>query len=556
MAMHLLRLILPLSLLAPLAGAQEALPVTGLPSEDPVVQEILNTEDVQVMDHLTELSEGIGPRLTSSDNLTEACQWAAERFRAWGLQNVRLEEWGTFPVGYNRRVMEGRMTAPFKRRLDFASSAWAAGTDGMQEGPVRIAPANAAQLEEARGNFAGTWVLVANTRPRFDGPEDSDDFRDQLGRFFDEEGIHGIMRASRNERVRTGGNYRISSDNLPTRVSVQLPREQWQEMYRLAEAGEEVRAGFDIEVEFVPGPIPLYNVIAEIPGETDELVIIGAHIDSWDGARGAQDNGTGTATTMEAARLLAAAGITPKRTIRFMLWSGEEQGLLGSRAYIEQHPEEMDRISCVLVHDGGTNACSGIYATAGMMPMFGEVFAPILAHYADHEDSNLRFRLREVPSLPRGIGSDHDAYLAASNPAPGFFWDQRGETSYGFIHHTQNDHIEFARPDYQDFTTRVVASAAWRFANAEQAVPRADMFGAPRKRLGFRVAADGVSVESLTSGGKAEAAGLQAGDKIVQVDGAAISNRGELRAAIRATGEVTEVVVQRGIEEIVFRIEW
>ena len=554
--MHPLRLLLPLSLLAPLAGAQEALPVTGLPAEDPVVQEILNTVDIQVMDHLEELSEGIGPRLTSSDSLTEACQWAAERFRAWGLQNVRLEEWGTFPVGFNRRVMEGRMTAPFKRRLDFASSAWAAGTDGMQEGPVLLAPANAAQLEESKGKFGGAWVLVANTRPRFDGPEDSDDFRDQLGRFFDEEGIHGIMRASRNERVRTGGNYRISADNLPTRVSVQLPREQWQEMYRLTEAGEEVRVGFDIEVEFVPGPIPLYNVIAEIPGETDELVIIGAHIDSWDGARGAQDNGTGTSTTMEAARLLAATGITPKRTIRFMLWSGEEQGLLGSRAYIEQHPEEMDRISCVLVHDGGTNACSGIYATAGMMPMFEEVFAPILAHYANHEDENLRFRLREVPSLPRGIGSDHDAYLAAPNPAPGFFWDQRGETSYGFIHHTQNDRIEFARPDYQDFTTRVVASAAWRFANADQAVPRGDMMGAPRKRLGFRVAADGVSVESLTSNGKAEAAGLKAGDKIVQIDGASIANRDELRAAIRDTGDVTEVVVQRGIEEIVFRIEW
>ncbi|MCH2100723.1 MAG: M20/M25/M40 family metallo-hydrolase [Planctomycetes bacterium] len=553
--MRFLRLLLPLSLLAPLAAAQEVLPVTGLPTEDPVVLEILNTEDIQVMEHLAELSEGIGPRLTSSDSLTEACQWAAKRFRAWGLQNVRLEEWGTFPVGYNRRVMEGRMTTPYKRRLVFASEAWTAGTDGMEEGAVLIAPSNTEQLEAARGKFGGAWVLVTNTRPRFDGPEDSEDFRDRLGQFLDEEGILGIVRASRNERVRTGGNYRISTEDIPSRTSVTLPREQWQEMFRLTESGEDVRAGFDIEVEFVPGPIPLYNVIAEIPGETDELVIVGAHIDSWDGARGAQDNGTGTSTTMEAARLLASSGIKPKRTIRFMLWSGEEQGLLGSRAYIEQNPEEMSRISCVLVHDGGTNACSGLYATPGMMPMFEEVFAPIMAHYADHKDENLRFRLREVDRLPRGIGSDHDAYLTATNPAPGFFWDQRGETSYGFIHHTQNDIIEHARADYQDFTTRVVASAAWRFANTEQAVPRTDMFGAPRKRLGFRVSGDGITVESLTPGGKAEAAGIQVGDKVVKIDKTSISSRNDLRAAMRATSESTEVVVLRDLGEIVFLIK-
>lgn len=552
--MRALRFLLPLLLATPTLVAQEALPVTGLPSEDSVSAEILSTDDIQVMNHLIELSEGIGPRLTSSDSLTEACEWAADRFREWGLQNVRLEEWGTFPVGFNRRVMEGRITAPFKRRLEFASRAWSAGTDGPQEGPVLLAPANDDQLAAARGRFHGAWVLVSNTRPRFDS--DGDDFRDRLGRFLDEEGILGTLSASRNEFTRTSGNYRIDPDNLPTRVAITLQRSAWQELYALLEAGSDVQASFDIEVEFVPGPIPLYNVIAEIPGETDELVIVGAHIDSWDGARGAQDNGTGTATTMEAARLLASSGQRPKRTIRFMLWSGEEQGLLGSRAYIEQHPEEMDRISCVLVHDGGTNACSGIYATPGMMPMFEEIFAPILGYSEQLDDANLRFRLREVPSLPRGIGSDHDAYLAAANPAPGFFWDQRGETSYGFIHHTQNDTLTYVREDYQEYTSRVVATAAWRFANAAQAVPRDDMMAAPPKRLGLRVGDDGVSVASLTEGGKAAAAGLKVGDKIVQIDGRAIANRDALRGAMRRTGDSTELVVQRGIEEIIFRIDW
>jgi hypothetical protein len=552
--MNFLRLLLPLALLAPTAVAQESLPLTGLPIEDRVVHEILHTEDIQVMDHLNELSEGIGPRLTSSDSLTEACHWAADRLRGWGLENVRLEEWGTFPVGYNRRVMDGRMTVPSKRRLVFASAAWGAGTDGMEEGPVLLAPANAEELEAARGKFGGAWVLISNQRPRFD--TDGDDFRSQLGNFLDAEGVHGILRAGRGELVHTGGNYRIDANNLPTRVSITLLREQWQEMFNLIEAGEAVRAGFDIDVEFVPGPIPQYNVIAEIPGETDELVIIGGHIDSWDGARGAQDNGTGTSTTLEAARLLAQSGVKPKRTIRFMLWSGEEQGLLGSRAYIAAHPEEAERISCVLVHDGGTNACAGIYATAGMMPMFEEVFAPIIEHYADHEDETLRFRMRQVDSLPRGIGSDHDAYLTAATPTPGFFWDQRGQTSYGFIHHTQNDTIEHVRADYQEFTSRVVASAAWRFANAEQKVPRADMFGAPRKLLGVRVADDGVTIASLTEGGKAELAGLKAGDKIVQIDDSKISDRAGLRDAMSNTGESTQLIVVRGVEEIVFRVDW
>jgi carboxypeptidase Q len=552
--MNRLRLLLPLVLLAPTAAAQDSLPLTGLPVDDRVVHEILHTEDIQVMNHLNELSEGIGPRLTSSDSLTEACHWAADRLRGWGLKNVRLEEWGTFPVGYNRRVMDGRMTMPSKRRLVFASTAWGAGTDGMEEGPVLLAPANAEELEAARDKFGGAWVLISNQRPRFG--TDGDDFRSQLGNFLDTEGVHGILRAGRGELVRTSGNYRIDANNLPTRVSITLLREQWQEMFNLLEEGEEVRAGFDIDVEFVPGPIPQYNVIAEIPGETDELVIIGGHIDSWDGARGAQDNGTGTSTTLEAARLLAQSGVKPKRTIRFMLWSGEEQGLLGSRAYIAAHPEEAARISCVLVHDGGTNACAGIYATEGMMPMFEEVFAPIIAHYADHEDETLRFRMRKVDRLPRGIGSDHDSYLTAATPTPGFFWDQRGQTSYGFIHHTQNDTIQYARADYQEFTSRVVASAAWRFANAEQMVPRADMFGAPRKLLGVRVSDDGITIASLTDGGKAEQAGLKAGDKIVQIDDNKVTDRASLRDAMKGTGESTQLIVMRGVEEIVFRVDW
>src|SRR5262249_41177993 len=162
------------------------------------------------------------------------------------------------------------------------------------------------------------------------------------------------IRSSGGELILTGGSSRVEWDKLPTRVSVTMLASQHKKIVDLLKAGKEVQLTIDLKVEFKKGPIKVYNVIAELPGteKPDELVIAGGHSDSWDGARGTTDNGTGVSTTLEAARLLTKAGAKPKRTIRFMLWSGEEQGLLGSRAYIKAHPEETEKISCVLVHDG------------------------------------------------------------------------------------------------------------------------------------------------------------------------------------------------------------
>jgi carboxypeptidase Q len=524
------------------------LPNTGLPAQDSVVDQIFAVEEIQAMDHLSELVDGIGPRLTSSDNLTEACEWAADRFNEWGLQNVRLEEWGTFPVGFNRRVMKGRMTAPHKQALVFTTNAWSQGTDGPTAGPVKLAP-SAEEMEGDGSAYAGSWLL-SSSRPRFGS--DATSKGAQVARFVEANGCLGVLYPGRGELVHTGGRSRIDFDNLPTGLGIQLLRSQWTEMHEILDAGGEVAAEFDLDYEFKRGPIPLYNVIAEIPGESDELVIIGGHIDSWDGARGAQDNGTGTCTTMEAARLLSSMGVKPKRTIRFMLWSGEEQGLLGSKGYIAQHPEEMDKISCVLVHDGGTNACAGIYATPAMELMFQEVFAPIIHHTHKLDNTDLHFSLRNVQSLPRGIGSDHDSYLAAANPAPGFFWDQRGETSYGYIHHTQNDTYEEAEEEYQNYTSRVVASAAWRFANASTMVPRDDMMGPKPKRMGVFLADDGITVERLSPNGLATTAGLKKGDKLISIGEASIKGRNDLRRAMRKIEGKVDVVINRGKKKMTF----
>ncbi|KAA3605691.1 MAG: M20/M25/M40 family metallo-hydrolase [Planctomycetota bacterium] len=538
----------------------EHYPLTGLPVEDEVVAAIVQEaeQNGQVTTILEELVIGIGPRLTSSKKLTEACQWAADRFEEWGLQNVRLEEWGTFPVGYDRRFWEGRLIQPIKRPITFGFHAWTPGTDGPVRGTVKAGPRNPEELEAMRGTLAGAWVLIGGTPPRF-GRDDSS-FASTLGNFLDQEGIAGVLRPTRTELIHTGGNHRIDFENLPTRLQLNLHREDAKLMHRLLEEGKPVELEIDIAVQFSPGPVPLYNVIAEIPGseKPEELVIFGGHLDSWDGARGAQDNGTGSATTMEAARILGKLGVKPKRTIRFMLWSGEEQGLLGSRKYIEQNLEENQRISAVIVHDGGTNALVGIAATPAMEPMFEEVFAPVTTMAAEDGDEETSFAVRPVASLPYGIGSDHDAYLR--HGVPGFFWQQSGKAKYSYVHHTQHDTFANAVQNYQHYSAKVVAISAWRLANAEGMVPREGMLqernSRPRRSLGVFLEDGSVKVRGLVDGGLAKTAGLKKGDVIWKIDDQEIRDQGELRRLLRRSGDRKKVKIRRGEQVLDYWFDW
>jgi carboxypeptidase Q len=549
-------LLLSLPLLAAPALAQDAGPVTGLPLNDPVCEAILAEAAAgnQVMAHLDELVNGIGPRLTSSTACTEACEWAVQRFRDFGVPEVRMEAWGEWPVGFDRHGMRGRVVEPKKVPLVMTTRSWTPGTDGMTRGRVVAAPSDQAELDAARGSLAGTWVLLGGTRPRFG---EGDSFGHALGAFLLEEGVHGTLTASRGELVTTGGNHRIEWDALPELTQVTLRRDQAKDLGAWLEEGQEVVVELDLDQEFVQGPIPLYNVIAEIPGseKPEELVIFGGHIDSWDGATGTNDNGTGCATTMEAARLLMAAlektGMRPKRTIRFMLWSGEEQGLWGSREYIAQHPEENDRVSGVLVHDGGTNYLSGIVATPAMLPMFEEVFAPVEAMVAGLEDPEFDFEIRTVDRLPQGIGSDHDSYVRVD--VPGFFWSQAGESNYNYVHHTQHDTYDSAIARYEEHSAKIIAMTAWRLGAAEQMIPRGE---APRRLLGVRLADEALRVTGLTDGGQAAALGLLEGDLIVRVGDLIVVDRRDLSRAIRSGEPRKTITVERGGELLSFEFSW
>ena len=309
-----------------------------------------------------------------------------------------------------------------------------------------------------------------------------------------------------------------------------------------------------MKVEFKKGPVPLYNVIADIPGtdKPDEYVVIGGHIDSWDGAEGCTDNGTGTVTTMEAARLLMKAGAKPKRTIRFMLWSGEEQGLLGSASYIRRHKDVLPKISAVLVHDGGTNVVSGISSVKALTPIFDKIFAPI-----KELNKDFPFNIKEGKTLPLGIGSDHDAFLRAG--VPGFFWHQRGKQDYNHEHHTQYDTYEAAVTEYEQHTAMVAAIAAWQIANLDALLPREGILGggggpARQGRMFGIQLGEGTTVDSVSPGSPAEKAGMQDGDIIIKVGDTEVKNRDGLNKARDAAPKTTTVVVKRGDKEVTLKL--
>ncbi len=326
-------------------------------------------------------------------------------------------------------------------------------------------------------------------------------------------------------------------------------RKQVDEISGWIKEGKPVTLEFDIRNYFKRGPIKLYNVIADIVGseKPEEYVIVGGHIDSWDGATGATDNGTGCATSLEAARLLMKAGVKPKRTIRFMLWSGEEQGLLGSAAYVKAHKDLMPKISAVLVHDGGTNYLSGIGATDAIYSDFEQVFTPV-----KELDARYKFVVNKVAGL-RGGGSDHASFLAAN--VPGFFWGQRGGTAkYEHTHHTQFDTYDAAIPDYQKHSALVVAMGAYGIANLDHLLSREKM-KAPGGGGGFARRGPGARLEDMvvtdiTDGSPAQKAGMKEGDEILKVDGTKVGETMDFINAFRAGEPKKTVTVQRTGKEI------
>lgn len=510
-----------------------------LETEPWVATIVLEGRASRVMEPLRELTQEIGPRLTGSPALARAEVWALDRFRAMGL-DAHLEKWGEIAVGFHRGPAHGRVLAPEERELEFVTPAWSPGTDGPVRGPAVLAPRTLEELASLGEQTEGAWLVERPRRRRGGVPA-------EVRKALAERRWLGRISPGRGELLHVGGNHRVRWDSLPTEVRITLLEEQHAELVGWLEESRDVELEFDIRNHFLEGPMPQHNVVADLVGSEwpDEYVIVQAHLDSWDAAEGACDDGTGVATTLEAARILTSAGLVPRRTIRFVLYGGEEQGLLGSSAYVRDHADELARISIVLNHDNGTNPVAGIQATEAMLADFERVFAP--ARSLDPENP---FEIRRVDGLRPGP-SDHAPFVQANVPA--FHWIQSPQ-GYSRIHHTQHDVFEAADPASQEHSAIVIALAAYGFAQLDHLVERTNLRAPEPRRMG--VFLDGLRIRRVIEGSRAERAGWQEDDVIVAIDGKTLESARDLQRLLQEGPSRKRIRLRRGEEEFETELDW
>ncbi len=420
----------------------------------------------QTRAHLEYLTGQIGARLTTSMALQRACEWTAKKFSEFGCVNVELEEWGQWPIGFDRgRHHIGRMVTPFARNFEFTTRSWTPGTNGLKRGQAVMFPDSVDAAKANAAMYRSAWVVMPRGG-RLNAEQQA--ARDLIWAEVKKAGPHGQVTSSNNELVITSGAYNVEWDKIPTDVSVMVRASDHDAITQAMSAGR-CAVEFQLDQSIRKGPVPIYNVVAEIRGteKPDEVIIVSGHLDSWDGpgATGTCDNGTGTMVALEAARILNTVGAKPKRTIRFIMWTGEEQGLHGSRRYVEMHANELDKISAVLVDDGGTNYSGGLVCIESMRPMLEQATNPLIAAFP-----NLPFALRVQPTMPRGGGSDHASFNARG--VPGFFWNETGVADYNYVHHTQHDNIASAINAYLIQSSVAAAVTSYNLACADTMLPR------------------------------------------------------------------------------------
>ena len=466
------------------------------PKPDPIAEmdtkilEQVKTDEKELKSNLQYLADRIGPRLTGSPQLDQASHWTMERFKELSLSNAHLEPW-TIANGWTRGPATGQVISPTHHVLTLETAGWSAGTKGAVRGPViGVAAEKLEDLQQYKGKLKGAIVIVGRpgeiaapghplltpwgedtipvAMPKMD-PSKPFDFeaylklRQAQTKFFAEEGVGAVLRGSEKwygllNMSATGREYAPGS--IPTAY---MTRENYTLLWRLLDAGA-VEAELNIQSSFSGKAVEVYNTVAEIAGteKPDEVVIVGGHLDSWDLGTGATDNGTGSMAVLEAARALQKLGVKPKRTIRFVLFTGEEQGLNGSKAYVKAHQKEMEKISGLLVHDSGT----GKVLTIGLM-----------GNYAVKETIdralNPLARAKEIglaePTLRSEGGTDHVPFDAAGVPG---FWCVQEVADYDKTHHSQADTLDRVRWDDLMEGAQVLAVFAYNVAQLPEMLPR------------------------------------------------------------------------------------
>ena len=332
----------------------------------------------KIMETASGLMDGIGPRLTGSPNVKRANEWTRDQLTAFGLTNAHLESWGPFGRGWANQFVSVRMVAPETAPFIAYAKAWTPGTNGPVKAKcVRVKITDKKDFDKYRGKLAGLIAVFGPDfevkvvdKPMFERlgdkeladiaqyqlPNEKSGFRfseylkrlafqRDLMKFLADEKVLAIVDHGYGNFgggtvfVQSGGSWKSGETVQVPAVTVAL--EQWDRVARLLEQKKDVELEVNVTNTFYDDDPMQYNTVAEIPGtdkdKKDEVVMLGAHLDSWHAGTGATDNGAGTVVMMEAVRILKALDIKPRRTIRIALWTGEEEGLLGSQNYVQQH---------------------------------------------------------------------------------------------------------------------------------------------------------------------------------------------------------------------------
>ena len=501
-----------------LLGCMPGLAQNGADINEKIRKE--GAENSQILRTMHFLTDVYGPRLTGSPNLKAAGEWAIKQMTAWGFENGHLEPWDFGHPGWANERFSGFINSPVKDTLSCEVLAWTPGTNGpvtakvhqiiLPEKPTKeeLAAYFATQKDKVKGRIvlAGKQQLVAVTltpparrqddkqaKDRYDpnnpnagqrggnrrqqeppepGKLTARQIDEQLEQFLISSGaLIRVNDAGREHRQIRAFNNRTfdSAKALPTVV---MSNEDYGRISRILADGTPVELEFNIVNRWYPEGKTAYNTIAEILGtdKKDEVVMLGGHLDSWHAATGATDNAIGCAVMMEAARILKAIGVKPRRTIRVALWSGEEQGLLGSQAYVKQHFGTFEEPKAEYFKFGGyLNVDSGTGRVRGAS-VFGppEAAAIVRQALAPFEDLGV---MGAIASKSRSLGgTDSTSFNQAGLPGIGLGQDPIEYNSATW--HTNLDSYERIIEDDAKKSAMAIAAAVYQLAMRDELLPR------------------------------------------------------------------------------------
>jgi len=486
--------------------------------DDPAVAKIiqLGTTDNQVMTWNDYASNRFGGRETGTNAYTDATQWAVWQFKQFGI-DAELDEAGEVPVGFNRGPWFGKMLKPTDKALRFGTPSFTAGTKGVQKGGVVIlkadpfsipgrnttpeniekkraaAQAAIAEVNANKAAFNGKWVLIAGASNGFarDGRRGTPEYAEAqlmppLTKALIDAGALGTIQSAAPTTTSPSptmagqsglpinilDGYAASWDKLPVLPDIKLLNSQYDEIKSMVEKNQPVELEFDIRNWFKMGPIKYHNVVATIRGSQypDEYIVMGGHFDCFSGATGGVDDGNGFSPSMEALRLIKAAGGRPKRSIIVILFAAEEQGLVGSQAWLKRHPEIAPKVVMMINRDGSPMALTGVRVPETWYSDFQTIAAP-LAHAFPKWPFTVERALPRAHATSPG-GTDSSSFEMQSVPTLSFA--TQTDYVYSYAWHTTNDLYSELVPyaEQQKESAVVHAVMAYGVANLDKPLTR------------------------------------------------------------------------------------